>query len=41
MNVVDRFREGEPVELCEGELLTPAGLAGGAARKVLVEHATE
>ena len=26
MNVIDRYREGEPVELCEGELLTPAGM---------------
>lgn len=41
MNVIDRYREGEPVELCEGELLTPAGLAGDAARGVLVEHAME
>lgn len=33
MNVIDRYREGEPVELCEGELLTPGGTCKATPRE--------
>lgn len=41
MKVVDRYRESEPVELCEGALLTPGERCNTVTRKVLVEHALE
>lgn len=41
MNVIDRYRESDSIELCEAKLLTSAGTVDLIERSVLVEHAME